>query len=259
LKYVPYFTLYNYDARLYDPVMGRFISPDPYFSPNLSLNLLKKFGQEQSQLLEFITIPQNLNRYSYCTNNPLNLFDSTGLFGEASYNGIQAHNRLGGYLDFISENTGNILITNKSLYKNGYGLSYLRPDVINPDLKTVYEMKPISHLENSKYWNGDAAQLRGYVESSDKLLKPGSSSDLFPQSKNGETNIGPITDWKGNILDVVVTSGDGPLMYYKLVPNDKYKKQTLGDALKSFEDEFKKAIQPPPTLPIPIPEFFPIP
>jgi len=50
--------LYNYDARLYDPVVGRFISPDSivpdYFNP------------------------QSLNRYSYCLNNPLIYVDPTG-------------------------------------------------------------------------------------------------------------------------------------------------------------------------------------
>jgi len=50
--------LYNYDARLYDPVIGRFISPDSivpdYFNP------------------------QSLNRYSYCLNNPLIYVDPTG-------------------------------------------------------------------------------------------------------------------------------------------------------------------------------------
>jgi RHS repeat-associated protein len=50
--------LYYYGARYYDPVIGRFISPDtivpdPY-------------------------IPQSLNRYSYCLNNPLKFVDPSG-------------------------------------------------------------------------------------------------------------------------------------------------------------------------------------
>jgi len=52
------FGLYNYNARLYDPMIGRFISadsivPDPYD-------------------------PQLLNRYSYVRNNPLKYIDPTG-------------------------------------------------------------------------------------------------------------------------------------------------------------------------------------
>lgn len=50
--------LYNYDARLYDPIIGRFISADTII-PDL-LN------------------PQSLNRYAYCLNNPLAYTDPTG-------------------------------------------------------------------------------------------------------------------------------------------------------------------------------------
>jgi len=48
------------NARLYDPVLGRFLSPDPFVqSPDLS---------------------QNFNRYSYCLNNPLKYTDPSGEF-----------------------------------------------------------------------------------------------------------------------------------------------------------------------------------
>jgi RHS repeat-associated protein len=50
--------LYNYDARLYDPVIGRFLSADPYVQSPLN--------------------PQSLNRYSYVLNNPLIYTDPTG-------------------------------------------------------------------------------------------------------------------------------------------------------------------------------------
>ncbi len=50
--------LYNYDARLYDPVIGRFISPDSVIPDQYN--------------------PQSLNRYSYCLNNPLVYNDPTG-------------------------------------------------------------------------------------------------------------------------------------------------------------------------------------
>ncbi|HUL38610.1 MAG TPA: RHS repeat-associated core domain-containing protein [Thermodesulfobacteriota bacterium] len=50
--------LYNYGARLYDPVIGKFISPDTTVpDPNN---------------------PQSLNRYSYALNNPLRYIDPTG-------------------------------------------------------------------------------------------------------------------------------------------------------------------------------------
>jgi RHS repeat-associated protein len=50
--------LYNYDARLYDPIIGRFISPDT--------------------MVPRLFNPQSLNRYSYCLNNPLIYVDPSG-------------------------------------------------------------------------------------------------------------------------------------------------------------------------------------
>ena len=52
--------LYYYGARYYDATIGRFISPD-------------------TEGINF-SIPQTLNRYSYCLNNPLNRTDPTGHF-----------------------------------------------------------------------------------------------------------------------------------------------------------------------------------
>lgn len=50
--------LYNYNARLYDPDLGRFLTPDT--------------------IVPDPTNPQGLNRYSYVINNPLNFTDPTG-------------------------------------------------------------------------------------------------------------------------------------------------------------------------------------
>ena len=57
-EHLPWFNLVNMNGRLYDPVVGRFLSPDPYV-----------------QLPEF---SQNFNRYSYCLNNPLKYNDPDG-------------------------------------------------------------------------------------------------------------------------------------------------------------------------------------
>ena len=56
--------LYDYGARFYDSLTGRFISPDPLF-----------FHEPEKILLQ----PQELNLYSYVRNNPINLTDPTGL------------------------------------------------------------------------------------------------------------------------------------------------------------------------------------
>lgn len=59
-EHLPMFGLINMNARLYDPVVGRFLSPDPYVqAPDFS---------------------QNFNRYSYALNNPLRYTDPNGEF-----------------------------------------------------------------------------------------------------------------------------------------------------------------------------------
>lgn len=59
-EHLPWCGLVNMNARLYDPVTGRFLSPDPFV-----------------QLPDF---SQNFNRYSYCLNNPLRYVDKDGEF-----------------------------------------------------------------------------------------------------------------------------------------------------------------------------------
>lgn len=57
---LPSLGLIDMNGRMYDPCVGRFVSPDPYVqAPDLS---------------------QNFNRYSYCLNNPLSYKDETGEF-----------------------------------------------------------------------------------------------------------------------------------------------------------------------------------
>ena len=56
------FQLINMNGRMYDPYLGRFLSPDNY--------------------VQLPTSAQSFNRYSYCLNNPLKYVDPSGeLFG----------------------------------------------------------------------------------------------------------------------------------------------------------------------------------
>ena len=57
-EHLTWFGLINMNARLYDPLLGRFLSPDPYV-----------------QAPDFT---QNFNRYSYALNNPLKYTDESG-------------------------------------------------------------------------------------------------------------------------------------------------------------------------------------
>ena len=54
------FDIINMNGRLYDPILGRFFSPDNY--------------------LQMPDNSQNFNRYSYCLNNPLKYSDPSGEF-----------------------------------------------------------------------------------------------------------------------------------------------------------------------------------
>ena len=59
-EHLPLFGFINMNARLYDPLIGRFLSPDPY-----------------------VQLPDNLqsfNRYTYGMNNPLCYVDQNGEF-----------------------------------------------------------------------------------------------------------------------------------------------------------------------------------
>ncbi|MBS1775108.1 MAG: hypothetical protein JSS64_02375, partial [Bacteroidetes bacterium] len=53
---MPAFTLINMNGRIYDPLLGRMLSPDPYVAGGT----------------------QGHNRYSYCLNNPLKYTDPSG-------------------------------------------------------------------------------------------------------------------------------------------------------------------------------------
>jgi RHS repeat-associated protein len=57
-EHLPQFSLINMNGRVYDPVLGRFLSPDPFI-----------------QAPDFT---QSLNRYSYCINNPMLYTDPSG-------------------------------------------------------------------------------------------------------------------------------------------------------------------------------------
>jgi RHS repeat-associated protein len=59
-EHLPEFGLINMNARLYDPVLGRFLSPDPYVQDPF--------------------FSQCYNRYAYCMNNPLRYTDPDGEF-----------------------------------------------------------------------------------------------------------------------------------------------------------------------------------
>ena len=86
---LPEFGLINMNGRLYDPVVCRFLSPDPYVQEPFN--------------------SQNFNRYSYCLNNPLKYTDPTGeLLGVDDIIIIGVGVLVGTYLGGVVTNNGEL-------------------------------------------------------------------------------------------------------------------------------------------------------
>ena len=120
-EHLTWFGLINMNARLYDPLLGRFLSPDPYV-----------------QAPDFT---QNFNRYSYALNNPLKYTDTDGefliplLFGIGN---LVAHNMRGEDLGngnwakylFSGMTAGLILDVVTPLLISGMAANAGRPDLV---------------------------------------------------------------------------------------------------------------------------------
>ena len=68
-EHLPWFNLINMNGRLYDPLVGRFLSAD--------------------NVIQDPTSTQNFNRYSYCLNNPLKYTDVSGMMMAENSPGTQ--------------------------------------------------------------------------------------------------------------------------------------------------------------------------
>lgn len=75
--------LMYYNARYYDPSLGRFITPDTIVQAAMSN-------------------PQTMNRYSYTGNNPVNRIDPTGhSFWKKAWNWFKKNTIVGGFIDAL--------------------------------------------------------------------------------------------------------------------------------------------------------------
>ena len=95
------FGLIDMNGRVYDPTLGRFLSPDPY--------------------VQMPGFTQSFNRYSYCLNNPLIFTDPSGNFAWAYYLAQLA----GNYLFNLADNTINKKMPmNQALHQFNFNMNY---------------------------------------------------------------------------------------------------------------------------------------
>jgi len=95
-EHLDMFKIINMNARLYDPVIGRFFSPDP--------------------VIQDYEATQSLNRYSYCQNNPVNRVDLDGELDNPVYDsdGNYRGNTIEGFTGEVIIYDGNIDFRMKS-------------------------------------------------------------------------------------------------------------------------------------------------
>lgn len=168
-EHLSWFGLINMNARLYDPLLGRFLSPDPYV-----------------QTPDFT---QNFNRYSYALNNPLRYTDPSGneiftaafmfLFNGYSnwfFNGCQTGSK--GWKDFFF-----------GVYKGAlsYSTSFATTTLLN-NTKGIFTGAAVGALVG-----GSSAALVSFVE--------GNSKDVTMKNILIGASIGAITGGKEGFLN----------------------------------------------------------
>ena len=110
---LPEFCLVNMNGRMYDPIVGRFLSPDNY--------------------IQFDNFSQSYNRYSYCLNNPLKYKDPSGEFWEmviasalfgAIQSGAMADMNGGNFWDGVWKGAIVSAVSAVTTYGVGFGMSH---------------------------------------------------------------------------------------------------------------------------------------
>ena len=126
---LPEFGLINMNGRLYDPALGRFLSPDNYV-----------------QLPDF---SQSFNRYSYCLNNPLKYTDPSGNFWTLAIGAA-----IGGFFNWASH----------GFHLNARGLGYFATGAIAGGVSAGLASGVSVAMAGGSFWSG-AAGLAGGVSS----------------------------------------------------------------------------------------------
>jgi RHS repeat-associated protein len=201
--------LYNYNARLYDPFIGRFITPDTIVPSPYN--------------------PQSLNRYSYCLNNPLIYTDPSGHISiqyditDLTYDEWQAILEFEKYI-LINELHGRKL--DPSLYLTGFKMAFPDPDtVILTSLLTKVRSYHVVHYTLEE----------GVSLSDDVLKKLDQIADKYYEATKKNIYITGGTrsaESQANAMYDKLKSGDDILKLYKNTTAAKEVKTVYDTAIK---------------------------
>jgi len=196
------FALINMNCRIYDPMLGRFFSPDPY--------------------VQLPGYAGSFNRYSYCLNNPLKFSDPEGewfitalfMLGNAYFNGVMANNMQfnpfkwePNFNTFLGIGTGlvqgyctgisieNYLKRESNLEKFG---EFMRKRSSNSNVLLINDMDiiesfPVKNYSNEDLWGTDIMNLYNLSYDEFDILNPG---DKVIWHKNEWFNVKPPNELK---------------------------------------------------------------
>lgn len=154
--------LYNYNARLYDPVIGRFITPDA--------------------LVPDMYDPQSLNPYVYCRNNPLKYVDPSGHSSVVLYNNdfeTQANAQLN---EWSNDQLDELYLKYSVMSMRDFKYAI---DEVNNQTEPVNKMVLMMHSHPDFLHLGDQdyPQMLEYLSANNELITPkGSSLNAYPIS-----------------------------------------------------------------------------
>ena len=212
-RYDPETNLYYYRARYYDPITGRFLSTDP-------------MGYQDS-----------MNLYQAFNMNGVNYVDPMGLWSE-NYMGIvgtKVHKLFSEWVVWEIFKKFGYKVKANSPFINIFGITDLsknRPDVIDVKRRKVWELKPITHMNSSKFKEKDEKQLEDYILKANKYdpkvygtgfaYSQGDPEDIVKYKKGGE-RIGEIyLDGIKFYVYIYPGSKRSGFIYYYILPEEKY-------------------------------------
>ncbi len=174
------FSLINMNGRMYDPLVNRFLSPDPFTEAPHSL--------------------QGLNRYSYLMNNPMNGIDPTGYFIRPSKDGGGSITGAGPNFDFFEFVPSIFDQIDESVKRRASKYSALsyeellelkKRDKEEADkAKSSKENANSKNNDNSKQYNPSGSQFKMHFKGG--MMNDGSTEGGHEKENKDENNLKPL-------------------------------------------------------------------